>query len=87
MSTYHNFSTVERIAEANHVYASARSEQGRSMIELSGRTRDLEKVIEQVQGYIERWADENRSPRPRDPEKEAVVYLYSGRTNWAKLGY
>ena len=87
MSTFNNFNTVERIAERHNVDASVTTESGRRVIELHGRGQDLQKVIAQIDGYHVRWdGDDVGLPAPAD-EHEAVLYLYSGRTNWAKLGY
>jgi hypothetical protein len=87
MSTFNNFNTVDKIAERFGVYACVTTESGRQVIELHGRAQDIRKVLLNIEGYHVRWEwDDVGAPMP-DGEQETIFSLYSGRTNWAKLGY
>jgi hypothetical protein len=45
-------------------------------------------VIEQIgEGYSALWKGDPLGAAPRVEEPDAVAYLYSGRVNWAELGY
>ena len=85
--SFNNFKTVDAIAERHGVETRITTESGRRVIELHGRAQDIRKVLAQIDGYHVMWdlGDVGR-PMP-DGEEETVISLYSGRVNWAKLGY
>ena len=87
MSTFNNFNTVERIAERHNVDASVTTESGRRVIQLYGRAQDIRKVIAQIEGYLVMWHNGDVGAPMPDGEQVTIFSLYSGRTNWAKLGY
>jgi hypothetical protein len=83
-----NIKTIEKIAERHNVSVLQGQESGRRVIELYGNSKDIKEVIEQIgEGYSALWKGDPLGAAPRVEEPDAVAYLYSGRVNWAELGY
>jgi hypothetical protein len=80
-----NFNTVDAIAERYGVEAHTGTQAGRRVIHLYGRSQDIEKVLEQIDGYHFRWqkSDFGDPPPKHEPDDILMAVLYSERTNWA----
>ena len=78
-----NLKTIEAIAERCGVEVDVRAQGigNRRVIVLYGpKKADIEKALEEIQGYHVVWRDD-------EPNKLPLVYLYSNRTNWAEAGF
>jgi hypothetical protein len=82
-----SYKKLENIAEACNVDVQTSYEAGHLVIELHGRGQDLRKAMEQIDGYHVRWHMDDVGALMPDGEEKGVLSLYSGRVNWAKLGY
>ena len=82
-----NINTIGKIAERYGLELWVTSESGRRVLVREGHSKAMKEALEQIgEGYSSRWHG-HEFDEPPDDEPDARVNLYSGKVNWAELGY